>query len=554
MKKAVVAGLQGAVASCAGHPFVTPFECEAAVPVVVEFLGQPVHGHVTTLAGYGLAVGGRLIGEQAPVHILVATGAMPGRPAEGYLGPCPLVAGQTVDRGVPAVQCKSGHSVIEGCRPPAFLGMAGFAALFRSVFFGLPPMGVLMAGRAGSMIGEKFDRRRVRSHAEGTVASITRGGSVRTAQWKDRFGMPGQGKPCGPESLDGVAILAARQAGFCEGLAAVGVAVTVTAGGELRFFSIPGVAGGTGHRGVPAEQRVTGPRMIEGVPLDQQPTRGGMALATVGTQCPGVEITVAIRAGGVGQTRKDQAQWFTGAITGGHMTLGAIDSLVLAVQGEGCLVVNKKRRGPPPVRVVAIGADAGGVRLPVHIRMAGSAGRIQTQIGAAQVLVLRLEAACVDDVFGIVALPAIEFGVPARHLEADGPVVETLPAVRPVDQIVILAMVFNVTVNAVAEILPRMHPGTAPPHGRDFLVTIQAFFEYLTAAELVAGGAFFQTAEVGVGTTQRPGRQLGPNRIVAAENQNYRADYPCQHPGCPRSRSVKMVSAARHHELPNSHV
>ena len=353
MEKAVVAELQGTVASRTGHRFVPPLECEAAVPVVVEFLGQPVHGHVATFAGHDLAVGGRLSREQTPVHILVATGAMPGRTAERHPGHGPLVAGQAVDRGVPAVQSESGYYVIEGHRPPAFLGMAGCAASLRVEFVCLPLMGILVAGRTGRMVGGELGRRGVWSHAEGVVASVARYGLVRTVQGKDRFGMPGQGKPGGPESLDGVAILATHKVGFRAGLAAMGIAVTVIAGGEFRLSPVPGMAAGTGHRGVPAQQRVTGPRMIEGVPLDQEPAVCGMALAAVRSQVSGVEILVAIRAGGMGQARKDKVPWFIRGITGGNMALGAIDGLVLAGQGKGCLVVNEKRRGTPPVRIVA---------------------------------------------------------------------------------------------------------------------------------------------------------------------------------------------------------
>ena len=123
----------------------------------------------------------------------------------------------------------------------------------------------------------------------------------------------------------------------------------------------------------------------------------------------------------------------------------------------------------------------------MHIFVTGSASRIQPQIGAIQILALRLQAARIDYIFGLVAPPTVEFGVPTRHLEADDPVVETIPTVRPVDQIVFLAMVLDVTVHAVAEIIPRMHPGTTVPHDRDFPVAIQAFSEHLTAAELVAG-------------------------------------------------------------------
>ena len=200
------------------------------------------------------------------------------------------------------------------------------------------------------------------------------------------------------------------------------------------------------------------------------------------------------------------------------MTLGAIDSLVLSVQGEGCLAVNKKWCGSPPVGVVTIGADTGrGFRLPVHIRMAGSAGRIQAQIGAAQVLVFRLQAARVHDVFGKVALPAIEIGMFARFLETDGPMVKSPGAVGPVDQIVILALVLHMAVNAVAEIPRRVHPGTALPHGRDFLVAFQTFFANLAAAELVATGTFFQAVKVGMGMAQRSGRKLGQSRAIVTK-------------------------------------
>ena len=89
--------------------------------------------------------------------------------------------------------------------------------------------------------------------------------------------------------------------------------------------------------------------------------------------------------------------------------------------------------------------------------------------------------------------------------EPDGLVIETLLAVRPVDQVVVLTLVFHVAVHALAEIVGRMHPGTALAHGRDFLVAVEAFLADVPAAQLVAVGAFFQTFEVGMGTAQRAG-------------------------------------------------
>jgi hypothetical protein len=119
------------------------------------------------------------------------------------------------------------------------------------------------------------------------------------------------------------------------------------------------------------------------------------------------------------------------------MALGASDVLVFARQGEGGLVVNKQRCGPPAVGVVTNGTRTnhgiGTSRLPVHIRVTGRAGRFQTQIRAAQILAPGLQAARIDDEFGIVTLPASEFRVTTRLFETDGPVIKTLGAIRPVD-------------------------------------------------------------------------------------------------------------------------
>jgi hypothetical protein len=192
------------------------------------------------------------------------------------------------------------------------------------------------------------------------------------------------------------------------------------------------------------------------------------------------------------------------------MALGASDVLVFARQGEGGLVVNKQRCGPPAVGVVTNGTRTnhgiGASRLPVQIRVTGRAGRFQTQIRAAQILAPGLQTARIDDEFGIVTLPASEFRVTTRLFETDGPVIKTLGAIRPVDQIVIFTLMLHVAVHTLAESLPCMHPGSTAPHGRNFQVAIQALITYVTASELVAAGALLQAFEVGVGLAQRTGR------------------------------------------------
>ncbi len=124
------------------------------------------------------------------------------------------------------------------------------------------------------------------------------------------------------------------------------------------------------------------------------------------------------------------------------------------------------------------------------------------------------------------ALAAIEFLVAARHFESDGLVIKTLATIGPIDQIVIFALVLHVAVHAVAEVASGVHPVAALPHGRDFLMAIQALFTDVPAAEFVAAGAFFQTFEVGMGTAQRAGRKLGPNNRIDIESQYHRANYP----------------------------
>ena len=86
VKQTIVPGLQGAVASGTDNFFVPAFEGEAAVPIVVEFLGQPIHRHMATIAGHGLAIGSRLVGKLVPMDILVATRAVPGCSAERQFG------------------------------------------------------------------------------------------------------------------------------------------------------------------------------------------------------------------------------------------------------------------------------------------------------------------------------------------------------------------------------------------------------------------------------------------------------------------------------------
>ncbi len=74
----------------------------------------------------------------------------------------------------------------------------------------------------------------------------------------------------------------------------MGVAMAIIAGVELGFFSLLGVAPGAGHRGVFTFKRIPRLGMIKRGPLDQEPTRGCMALPAVGAQCPGMGIQVAI--------------------------------------------------------------------------------------------------------------------------------------------------------------------------------------------------------------------------------------------------------------------
>ena len=76
MKQAIVAGLKGAVASRTGHSLVAALEGETAVPVVIEFLGQPIHRHMAAVAGHKSAIGSRLVGKLLTMNILVATRAV----------------------------------------------------------------------------------------------------------------------------------------------------------------------------------------------------------------------------------------------------------------------------------------------------------------------------------------------------------------------------------------------------------------------------------------------------------------------------------------------
>jgi hypothetical protein len=125
VEKAIVTGFQGTVAGHAGHFFVATFESEAAVPVVIEFFGQPVHGIMATITGDRLAVGGHLIRKLVPVYVLVATGAVADYSGERHFVFRPLVAGQAIGHRVPAFQGESCHTVVEYHGPPGVFFMAG---------------------------------------------------------------------------------------------------------------------------------------------------------------------------------------------------------------------------------------------------------------------------------------------------------------------------------------------------------------------------------------------------------------------------------------------
>ena len=76
MKQAIVAGLQWAMASRTGHSLVAALEGETAVPVMIKFLGQPIHRHMAAVAGHEPAIGSRLVGKLVTMDILVAPGAV----------------------------------------------------------------------------------------------------------------------------------------------------------------------------------------------------------------------------------------------------------------------------------------------------------------------------------------------------------------------------------------------------------------------------------------------------------------------------------------------
>ena len=243
-------------------------------------------------------------------------------------------------------------------------------------------MWILVARFAVIVGGYKVDGLGVDPRTQRTMAVDTRGGLVRPSQGEGRFGMPAHGIIGGAESRDGVTILALKQAGPGQGLAAMGVAVTIPAGGELRLFPFLGVASGAGHRCVPPQQGVPGLGVIERSPLDQEPTTGGMALTAVRSKGPGMRIPVAISAGRMRQAGYNQRWSVLPGITRRDMALGTSYILVFTRQGEIGLVVNKKRRGPPTVGVVTNGTrpnlDFGDGRILVYICMTGRAGRIQT--------------------------------------------------------------------------------------------------------------------------------------------------------------------------------
>ena len=184
--------------------------------------------------------------------------------------------------------------------------------MFLAGFFGLPPMGVLVASSAGSKFDGEIGRFGMRSRTQGPMAGVARRGLVGADQGVGGFRVPGQGETGGLESIYGVAVLALRQTGPRNDRATVGVAVAVVAGTKLRLFPFLGVAAGAGHRGVPTFERIAGLRVIKRGPLDQEPARGGMALPAVGAQGSGVGIQMAIRTGAMRQTRKDKARWFSG--------------------------------------------------------------------------------------------------------------------------------------------------------------------------------------------------------------------------------------------------
>ncbi len=118
------------------------------------------------------------------------------------------MTGQAVGRGMPAVQGEFGHPMIKRNGPPALFGMAGHAAPLGRVFFGLSPMGILMACGAGIMRWSEVGRPGMRPRTQGPMAGVARRSLVGSTQRECGFRVLCQGETGGTEAGHGVAVLA----------------------------------------------------------------------------------------------------------------------------------------------------------------------------------------------------------------------------------------------------------------------------------------------------------------------------------------------------------
>jgi hypothetical protein len=526
---------------------------EAAVLVVIEFFGQPVHRHVAPITGHGQAVVRPTIFELAPVGVLVTHPALPRHSPEAEARFGARMTGQAISLQVTAVENVPGRAVVEGHAAPTVLAVTGQATGLRRIFFRVTEVRVRVAGHTGIVGWSQIHRQGIGIRTERTMAGVAGSRQMRADQGISRNGVLFDRIPGGPESLHRVAILASRQPGPLQFRTAMDIVMAVGAGGEGRLLPPFGVAPRAGHRSVPAQEGIPGLPVVERIPLDEQPPIGHVALAAVRSQSAGMGVKVAIGAGGVGSGREHQGR-FAGALFR-NVALGTVHGLMLSRQGKRSPVMGEHGRGFPPFVGVAFRAcPDGGFRLPVHVFMTGNTGGIQPQIGASKILSPPLEAACIDHVFGVVAFPAVKAGVLAGFFEADGPVVESLRAVRPVDQFEILALMFDVAIDACAEIASRVHSRPAGAHRGDFGVAIEALRPHVTAAEFVAVRAFLDAFEMGMGAAQGAGRELGLDGGIDIESHYHRANKPTKPPTRPRGKRRSILSARLVHPLPNSQV
>jgi hypothetical protein len=225
------------------------------------------------------------------------------------------------------------------------------------------------------------------------------------------------------------------------------------------------------------------------------PTAGGVAGIAGFLELSLVRINVAGGAGikiHVAITRGPSLRIRLVALFAGHSRMQAGERIPRfgMVEVFGCF---------PVLHVVALGALVAELAF-VRIVVAGLAKGGKSEIGFGEIFILDERAVCGDHVGRRVALFARQRRVLPLQVVARQAMIEFFPRRLPMDKIVILPIVFQVTANAILPVRilhlqPRVISMVSRNRLRHFLVTIEALKGGSAGPERMAGCALCRAAE-----------------------------------------------------------